>query len=50
VFLIANGGQEHRIYRTDNPRVLPGESYETAQGAFRDRLDAGGAVVFYRID
>jgi hypothetical protein len=52
VFLIANGGSTHRIYRGENPQGLRQghEAYATTDRAFRDRLDRGGSVVFYRID
>ena len=49
VFEIANGGEPHRVYRTTGAGD-PGEAVTVSNGRFRDRLDAGGDLVFYRID
>jgi hypothetical protein len=51
VFLIADGQRPHRVYRSTSPDVVDRDQvYTTAKEAFRDRLDAGGELVFYRID
>ena len=51
VFLIANGGVEHRVSRRSIPDGSSrGTSIVTTDGAFRDALDSGETIVFYRID
>lgn len=51
VFRIANGARTHRVARSADPADLGGgDVFETSNGAFRDRLDSGSAIVFYRID
>ena len=51
VFLIANGNRTHRVYRSSSPTgQSSGSAYATARGSFRDRLDSGGELLFYRID
>jgi len=51
VFVIANGGQQHRIYRSTSLAELgSGEPFATADAAFRDRIDANPGLTFYRID
>ena len=51
VFIIANGGRPHRVYRSTDPARLGTEAAFTAtDGSFRDRLDSGPDLVFYRID
>lgn len=51
IFVIANGDRPHRVLKTDDPRVPgSGEPLDVEQGVFRDRLDSGADLVFYRID
>jgi hypothetical protein len=50
VFVITNGQQAHRISKSSNPEGNAEGEVFTAQGEFRDRLDAGADLVFYRID
>jgi hypothetical protein len=51
VFTIENGDREHRISRSLRP-----DSFDSAgtvkvmEGTFRDDLDSGSDLVFYRID
>jgi hypothetical protein len=50
VFTIDNGGRPHRVLRSTDPR---GEDVEQLAGGgrvFRDRLDSGPDIVFYRIE
>ena len=49
VFQIANGGKPHRVYRSTSAGEA-GEAMAVTDGRFRDRLDRGGDLVFYRID
>ncbi len=51
VFLISNGGAEHRVSKRTIPSASPsGTAIKTQDGAFRDELDSEEAIVFYRID
>jgi hypothetical protein len=50
VFVITNGDQAHRISKSSRPDGNAEGEVFTAQGEFRDRLDAGADLVFYRID
>lgn len=49
VIHIANGGGPHRVHRSTDPRGLSGEVFR-AEGSFRDRLEGGSELVFYRVD
>ena len=51
VFEIANGGKPHQVVRTGRADDLTGgQPVAVTDGRFRDRLDSGGELVFYRID
>lgn len=50
VFVITNGERTHRISKSSHPEGNAEREVFTAQGEFRDRLDAGPDLVFYRID
>lgn len=51
VFVIANGDRPHQVLKAADPRGLEGaEPVEVEAGTFRDRLDSGTDLVFYRID
>jgi len=50
VFVIINGKRAHRVSKSSSPEGNAEEEVFTAQGEFRDRLDAGADLVFYRID
>ncbi|MCP3982458.1 MAG: hypothetical protein GY716_24410 [bacterium] len=51
VFRIANGERAHRVYRSSEPMDLGDQpAFKTVRDGFRDRLDTGGSVVYYRID
>jgi hypothetical protein len=51
VFLISNGGVEHRVSKRTTPGLAPAENpIPTRDGAFRDSLESGESLVFYRID
>jgi hypothetical protein len=51
IFVIANGGRSHLVRKSSSASNLKdSESFVVTDGAFRDRLDSGGDLVFYRID
>jgi len=50
VFVIANGQTAHRVYKSNVPNEFPGEPVVTTDGSFRDRLEGGANLVFYRIE
>ncbi len=51
VFEIANGGRPHTVHRSGRADDLGGgQPLAVSEGRFRDRIDAGGNLVFYRID
>jgi hypothetical protein len=51
VFVIANGGKPHSVYRSESLETLgTGEPFATADAAFRDRMDGKPGVTYYRID
>jgi hypothetical protein len=51
VFVIANGGGHHTVRKSNDPRHLTdSETLVVSDGAFRDNLDSGNNLVFYRID
>lgn len=51
IFLIANGHRPHAVYKSEAAnRFDAPPAFWTEDGAFRDRLDAGPDLVFYRID
>jgi len=51
VFVIANGGGSHLVRKSNDPSMLAdSESFVVSDGAFRDSLDSGTNLVFYRID
>lgn len=51
IFKIANGKRVHRVYMSTSPdRFEQAPGFTTRDGAFRDRLDGGPDLVFYRID
>jgi hypothetical protein len=51
VFTIANGGGQHLIRKSNSAKELSdGETFVVSDGAFRERLDTGDDLVFYRID
>ena len=51
VFVIANGGKPHNVYRSTNPGAFDrAPAAVTRDGSFRDRLHGGPDLVFYRID
>ena len=50
-FLIANGGTPHRVSKRSTPSRTGSETaVATRNGSFRDSLDSGETIVFYRID
>jgi hypothetical protein len=51
VFTIANGGTPHRVYKSSLPNNFHGaELIVVEDGAFRDRVQNGSDLTFYRID
>jgi len=51
VFLISNGGREHRVSKRTIPDgAPPGTVVPTQGGSFRDALESEETIVFYRID
>jgi hypothetical protein len=51
VFTIANGGGKHLVRKSNSAKELSdGEAFVVSDGAFRERLDSGDDLVFYRID
>jgi hypothetical protein len=51
IFKIANGDRSHTVRKSNSASDLQdSESVVVTDGAFRDRLDSGGDLVFYRID
>jgi hypothetical protein len=51
VFVIANGDRPHRVTKASDPRGFDsGEPVAVEQGVFRDHVDSGANLVFYRID
>jgi hypothetical protein len=51
IFLIANGQRPHAVYKSQAPNSFDAPpAFWTQDGSFRDRLDGGPALVFYRID
>jgi hypothetical protein len=51
IFTIADGGGSHMVRKSRTPNALEDcETFVVSDGAFRDRLDSGGGLVFYRID
>ena len=51
IFTIANGNRVHNVYLSTSPdRFENSPAFTTRDGAFRDRLDGGPDLVFYRID
>jgi hypothetical protein len=51
VFIIANGGGSHLVRKSNTPNALAdSETFVVSGGAFRDSLDSGSDLVFYRID
>jgi hypothetical protein len=51
VFTIANGKTAHRVYRSTTPeRFDLSAPVSVTDGVYRDGLDRGADVVFYRID
>lgn len=51
IFTIANGGGEHLVRKSNSPKELANaEAIVVSDGAFRERLDSGADLVFYRID
>jgi hypothetical protein len=51
IFVIANGKQTHRVYKSNHAAVFPqaADSIVT-EGTYRDRIDHRDDLVFYRID
>ena len=51
VFVIANGGKLHRVYRSSSPEA-DGDArlFATTDARFQDRLEGDERLVFYRID
>ena len=53
-FTIANGDRMHRVFRSEQADrlVAPAaeDAFALARGSFRDRLESGSHLVFYRID
>jgi len=51
IFRIANGTRAHKVYLSTAPdRFDNAPAFTTRDGAFRDRLNGGPDLVFYRID
>jgi hypothetical protein len=51
VFLIANGGREHRVSKASAPGTTGGgAASRTSDGTFRDTLESTETIVFYRFD
>jgi len=52
IFVIANGQRNHTVYRSETAAGLAGSQkpFALTDGTFRDRLDNGADLVFYRID
>jgi hypothetical protein len=51
VFVIANGGTTYQVYKSSQVNQLgTWEPYTKTEGTFRDRLDSGADLVFYKID
>jgi hypothetical protein len=51
VFTIDNGGQPHRIQKSDRPDRFDGSAtLVQGNGGFADRLESDSEIVFYRID
>jgi len=50
VFIIDNGGTPHRVTRSTDPRGLDAEPVPGRGQVFRDRIDAGSSIMYYRID
>ncbi len=51
VFLIANGKPSHQVYKSDAPYGFRSSSpQQTRDGRYRDGLDGGPELVFYRIE
>jgi hypothetical protein len=50
VFVIANGGGSHLVRKSNDPSILAdSETFVVSDGAFRDSIDSGSNLVFYRI-
>jgi hypothetical protein len=50
-FDVSNGGKTHKVVRSTDPRhVASRQGQEMANGSYRDRLQDGADLVFYRID
>ena len=51
VFTIANGGGKHLVRKSNSAKELAnGETFVVSDGVFREQLDSGADLVFYRID
>lgn len=51
VFTIANGKRAHTVYKSNDPSEFGSSSrIPVRDGAFRDVVDDGSGLVFYRID
>jgi hypothetical protein len=51
VFTIANGRRAHKVYKSSVPNNFdPQSGVVVRDGAFRDAMDDGSGLVFYRID
>ena len=50
VFSIPNGGKEHTVSRSSDPRHFGVEGSVKVADSYVDRLDSGSNVVFYRIN
>jgi hypothetical protein len=51
VFTIANGSRTHRVYRSTTPdRFDLSAPVDVTDGVYRDGIDRGENLVFYRID
>jgi hypothetical protein len=50
VFVIANSGHSHEVSRSTAPHGGSSDRFLATTGVFRDSLDSGPDLVYYRID